>query len=190
MVVETDELRDIWQSQVADRHHFTTEEIRMRIEQMEKSSRRHVYDFYVAFALSSIVILGLGLISSSLMQRIGAVLSVLGGAYVGYQVHQGRSRTSRSAVDGSTASIEFHREMLQRQLDFFRNRVWSRIIALSPGGLLFFTGFAQARPDLAPLIYIQLVTFVAAIVAMVPLSRRNAARYQRELDELDRLQKG
>ena len=179
----------LWQRQATGGFQMTADEIKRRLEAMERKFRRDRVGVFVAFALSSIVVIAMAAIAPNTVQSIGAAVSVLGFAFVSYQVHRTRAKNAPSANIGSVASIEFHRAMLQRQLEFHSTGLWPRVLALTPGGLLFFAGLAAAQPKLAILAYLQIATFVVAIILMVPLNGRMAVRYRRQIEELDRLQK-
>lgn len=182
-----DDLRVLWQSQPsAEPARLTDEEIRQRVERMEKHMRRQTMDLYAALILSSIVILGLAALFPHPAMTAGAVLILCGFGYLAYEIRQAR-RSAPAAVDGAPA-VDHQRALLRHRLDFHRKRLWLRVAALTPGGILYFTGFAAARPDLAPLIYVQLATFLLIMAAMVPLNRRHALHLQRQIDDLDRLQ--
>jgi len=91
------------------------------------------------------------------------------------------------AEDGAAASVEYHRALLQHRLEFHRNRLWLRVLMLAPGGVLFFLGFAAARPDLAKLIYVELATFVVAVLMIVPVNRKAAAKLEAQIANLTNL---
>jgi len=183
----TDNARAVWKSQTADITHLAPAEIRSRFEQMEKKMRRSTYDLYAALTLSSLVIVGISALFPSPALTIGAALTLCGFGYLVYEVHQSR-RAAPSADDGAVASVEYHRALLQHRRDFHRKRLWLRVFSLTPGGIIFFAGFAAAQPQLAPVIYFQLGTFIVAIILSIPLNRRAAIKLQREIDQLDRLQ--
>jgi len=179
---------ELWQHQATDGFRMTTDQFRRRLEVMERQLRRKRYDLFAAFALSSIAVIAIAAIAPNTLQSIGAALLVLGLAFVSYQVHQARVRNAPSAKLDSAASIEFHRATLERQLEFHSAGLWPRLLVLTPGGLLFFLSFAAAQPKLAFFAYLQLATFTVAIIASIPLNRRMAERYRREIEELGRLQ--
>jgi hypothetical protein len=179
---------ELWQRQATDGFQMTADEIRRRLETMERKSRRGRYGAFVALTLSAIVVITLAAIAPNTVQSIGAVLIVLGLAFVSYQIHRTRAQDAPSMKMDSVASIEFHRALLQRQLEFHSTGLWPRVLALAPGGLLFFSGLAAAQPKLAVLAYLQIATFAVAIIAMIPLNRRMAVRYRLQIEELGRLQ--
>jgi hypothetical protein len=57
-----------------------------------------------------------------------------------------------------------------------------------PGPLVFFAGFAQAHPEVIRMIRFETITFVVLAIAAIPLNLWMARRYQRQIDELTRLQ--
>ena len=58
-----------------------------------------------------------------------------------------------------------------------------------PGPMVFFAGFMKAHPEVATMIRFEAITFLLLVIAAVPLNRWMAGKYQRQIDELDRLQK-
>jgi len=153
---------------------------------MEKQMRRNVFDLYVALSLSSIVVVGLAVLFANTLLVLGAVLTVCGAAFLAHEVLDHRRRAP-AADNGAAPSLEYHRAFLRHQLAFYRKGVWFRMLVLAPGGVLFFIGFAVARPDLALLIDFQLATFAVAIIVMVPANRRAAAKLERRIHELEQL---
>lgn len=176
----------VWQGQDATSARLAPDEIRKRVEQMEKKMRRSTYGLYLAVMLSSFTIIGIAILFSHPVLIIGAALTVCGLGYIAYEVRHSR-RSAPSVDDGSWTSVGYHRALLQRRRDFHRKRLWLRILSLAPGGILFFAGFAAAQPRLAPFIYVQLATFILAIILIIPMNRQAAMRLQHEIDELDRL---
>lgn len=153
---------------------------------MEKKMRRDQINFYIALIGSSIAIAGIAVLFPRPLVICGAVASIAGFAFLAYEVLQHRRRAP-AAENGAVASAEYHRALLQHRIEFHRKRLWLRVAALAPGGVLFFLGFAAARPDLAALIYVELVTFIVAIVLIIPVNRRAAAKLGRQIAEVERL---
>ncbi|HVE71721.1 MAG TPA: hypothetical protein VNI54_10160 [Thermoanaerobaculia bacterium] len=171
-----DDVRALWQNQ-------SQEAVRLTPQEMEKRMRRHTYDMYAATVLISLTLITLTALFPHPLLIAGAAMSVCGLAFVAYE-----SRiAARSHPADTAASLDHHRALLSNRIEFHRRRLWLRVLALGPGGLLFFLGFAAAQPRLAWLIYLQLLTFVVAIALMIPLNRRNAARLQRKVEHLDQL---
>lgn len=186
MADPSDDVVRLWQSQGAAPFRMTTEDIQRRLEAMERKRRRTLYDFYAVFALISIVMIALSVLSPNVLMKIGAALSVAGFGFIAWQVRR-HLMAPPPADEAPEASAEVYRGALQKQLDFHRKGLWARIAAIAPGPLLFSIGFAAAWPHAAPIIYVQIATFVLLLAASVPLNRRKAARIQRQIDEVMRL---
>ena len=168
------DLVKLWQQQ-------PTEPFHMRIEQMEKKRRRNVFDRYLAFAVISLFVTWLAAVSPNLLMRVGAALTIAGLGFLAWQVH----RHYGAAITDS--SVNACRAELERQLAFLREGLWARLLAISPGPLLFSLGFAAAYPHAAPLIYFQIATFVLVVAIIPALNRRKAVALEREIEELRQL---
>ena len=140
---------------------------------------------------SLIGFLGLWAVASdNVLQRLGAVLTVGALAYMGRQIQESRMRPAPGAEMGETLPVDFLRTELARQRDFHRGwTFWSRLLLFIPSGLLFFLGFAQEHPEVAQMIRYETIAFLLLGVAAVPLNLWLAQKYQRQIDEIDRLQK-
>jgi hypothetical protein len=118
------------------------------------------------------------------LQRVGSILTVIGALYLVVQL---RMRSARAMPDVALSScLQFYRSELQRQRDFHRGKwFWSRMLIFLPGPIVWFAGFAQARPKLAPFIWGELIAFLILGALAVPLNLRLARAYQRRIDALD-----
>lgn len=181
-----DEVRAVWHGQPSERVRLTPQEIEQKVEQMQKKMRRTTLDLYVAFTLTAVTIVGVALFYQRPLLTAGAFLSLCGFAYVLFEV-RANQRETPSVPPQAIASLDHQRALLQHRLDFHRKRLWWRVVALAPGGIVYFIGLAAALPRLAWLIYIELLTFVIGVSLIVPLNRKAAIRLQREIDELDQL---
>jgi NhaP-type Na+/H+ or K+/H+ antiporter len=95
-----------------------------------------------------------------------------------------------AAESGTIDAVAFHREQLRRQQQRHSGRrFWRRWLILLPGPIFFFLGFAQARPDLIAIIWVEAITFIIAIVAAIPVNRRVVRQCQKRIDQLDQLRK-
>lgn len=180
-----DDVRAAWLSQPIENQRPSVEEMRRAHERMEKRMRFGWIYLVTCSVLGSVVITIIAALFPHPMLTIGAVALVAGFAVVVTEVahHRGRAPV---AEDGAAVSLDYHRAFLRHLLAFHRTRLWLRVVAITPGGLLFFLGFAAARPDLAWIIYLELATFVVAVMLMVPLNRRAAAKLENELAQLER----
>ncbi len=120
-------------------------------------------------------------------QRIGACLVVASVLYMTLQLLARRGRLSLRW--GTLASMEAYRNELERQRDFHRGIwLWSRVVAMVPGYLLFCIAGAIVHPVIArQMAGIVLVYLILGVLA-VPLNLRRARGYQRRIDELDALE--
>ena len=179
------DIQKVWQSQSPTALQMTSEELRTRVAEMAAKDRRGVYDSYAVFALISVVVIALAVISSNLLMGIGAALSVLG---FGFIIDQGRRRLGAKSPEEPDVTIRAYRLALEKRRDFIGKSLWTRLLCVTPGPLLFSIGFAAAYPKAAPIIYVQIATFVIVLIAIVPINRRKMASIQREIDELRRLE--
>lgn len=186
----TEDVLGLWQEQETDGFRMNADEIRKRMEQMEKKLRRRTVDGYlVCGSLLAFFALWLG-VSPDPIQALGAAMTMAGVGYLAWQIRQNRWRETPPADIGNTASADFLRTELVRQRDFHRGRTfWVRIAVFFPGPMVFFVGFARAHPEVINMIRFEAVTFVLLIVAAIPLNRWMARKYQRQIDGLDRLQR-
>lgn len=178
-----DNVQALWQSQNTETFRLTAEEIRRRNQEMEKKERRAIFDMYLAAAVCSIGMVIMTSLKPTLLQIIGLALSIAGLTLLASMVQHSRA-AAPSPEAGDAASIDYHRAILERRLEFCRTRLWQRILAVGPGPLLFSIGFALAHPELAPIMYVQIATFILAVISIVPLNRRAVVKLQRKIDEL------
>jgi len=183
---EPDDVRALWRTQTPEISPSNFEEMRRVVGQMERKMRRSRIDFVAAIVLSSATIAALAVMFPHPLFTLGAIVTLAGGALLVFEVLQ-HWRRAPVAENGAAPSIEYHRALLQHQLDFHRHGLWLRVLTLAPGGVLFFLGFAAARPDLAALIYFQLATFVVIMIMIVPLNRKRAAKLENEIAHLTSL---
>jgi hypothetical protein len=186
------EVRDLGQRESA----FQTlpDEIRKRIQWLNRKIRtRRV----VASAAGFLVIAGslwYLVLFRTLLERIGCLLTVLGAAYLIYEIYVNQQQIKAASASaekmGTANSIEFYRAELVRQRDFHSGIwFWSRLLIFTPGPLIFTVGFAIAHPARAGISHIDAIAFLVLIVLAIPLNLRVARRYQCQIDQLDRIRK-
>ena len=181
-----EDLRAVWQTETSDTAHLSRAEIRRIVDEMERKMRRSRIDFIVAVVLVSVTIIAIAVLFPGPLLTLGAVVTIAGGGILTYEVFQ-QWRRAPVAENGGAASVEYHRALLQHRLEFHRKRLWLRVLSVTPGGVLFFLGFAAARPDLAPLIYVELATFLVAVIAIVPVNRKAATKLEHQIADLEKL---
>lgn len=166
-------------------------EVPARMESLETAARRQYRGGYVA---CFIVIAGFSWFLfhvANPVQRAGCVVTVLGGFLI-YQLEQNRRqrKAAAAAVGEMPLPSQRYRAVLERLRDFHRGGTfWSRMIIVFPGPALFFAGFRLAYPQLGAIISTEAAAFIALGVLAIPLNFRLARKYERRIEELDRLEK-
>lgn len=181
-------LRNLWQDIPANQVQISPEELRKRL----KKTRAKVHWRTIIGLLVALIIIayfGVFLFAfPNLVQRIGSVLTIAGASYMVYQLLRQRPATLPSDF-GKFTGIEFYRTELERQRDFHRGAwFWSRLLICLPGPLVFYFGFAQADPAVAPIMEVESAVVLALAVLAVPLNLRLARKYQRQIDALNECQ--
>jgi hypothetical protein len=189
---QPDDVVTLWQAQGSDGFRMSTEDIRKRIETMNRKLRRRNFDMYLVCSVLIVFFIGSMFVGMNSLQKVGAVLSIIGDSYLAWQIRQNRFRGAATGQSGDTASLDHLRTELARQRDFHRGATfWSRMVALAPGLLLFLAGFAQAQqahPKVVRIIHFETISCIFFLIAAIPLNYWMARRYQRQIDELSRLQ--
>jgi hypothetical protein len=184
--MENDDVAALWRAQSNEGFRMSSEEIRNRIETMNRKLRRRTFDGYLVCGALIVFFAGWMFVGMNSLQLVGAVLTIIAVSYMAWQIRANRFRTpSIDVVD----TLENLRRELARQRDFHRGtRFWSRILLLVPGGLIFFAGFARAHPEVIRIIRFEIISFVVFSLAAIPLNMWMARRYQKQIDALARLQ--
>jgi len=184
--MENDDVAALWRAQSSDGFRMSSEEIRNRIETMNRKMRRRAFDGYLVCATMIVFFAGWMFVGMNSLQLVGAVLTIIALSYMAWQIRASRFRTpSIDVVD----TLEHLRRELARQRDFHRGtRFWSRMALLVPGGLIFFAGFARAHPEVIRIIRFEIISFVVFALSAIPLNMWMARRYQKQIDALARLQ--
>jgi hypothetical protein len=185
--------REIWQTDADGALRLTADELRARIDRLARTTRRRNYGAFVVCAIVLAICVWLFMWIADPLARIGAVLIVVGTGTIVFQVRANQvseqAAVRRTAQMGETASVDFLRADLERQRDFHRGRrLWTRLLLFAPGPQIFFVGFARAHPEVAGTIRLEAIAAVMLLLAAVPANLWLARGYQRQLDELDRLQ--
>jgi hypothetical protein len=185
--VGNDDVVALWQAQGTEGFRMNTEEIRKRIETMNRKLRRRTIDGYLVCAALIVFFAGWMGVGMNSLQQIGAVLTIICVSYLAWQIRANRFRGL--PMDDAQNTVEHLRNELARQRDFhWSARFWQRMILFVPGPLVFFAGFAQAHPEVIRMIRFETISFVVLAIAAIPLNIWMARRYQRQIDELTRLQ--
>ena len=189
-----DDVKSVWQNQNVESFRMSIDEIRRKIEQFDTKIRRRNF---IAYAACFIVIAYTGwcfFFFPNLIQRIGSILTVLGTGYLVYQARLNQLQKRAAVITGTkmrnAVSVEFYRAELQWQRDFHRGIwLWSRLLIFAPGPLVFILGFEIAHPELATIIRAEGVAILFLAALAVPLNLTLARKYQKQIDELESLQR-
>lgn len=121
--------------------------------------------------------------------RMGCYLVVGGMIYMAFQLIARRG--TLSARQDSPVSPEAYRLELERQREFHSGGwVWSRLILMIPGFMLYCLGNAIAHPARTGFFSAMAAVFLFFCVLGIPLNRSVARKYQRRMDELDGIVEG
>jgi hypothetical protein len=127
--------------------------------------------------------------SFNTLQLVGSWLSVAVMLYFLGQLYVRRSETPPLETD-SLASGDFYRRELVRQRDFHCGAwLWSRVIMMIPGYLLWSLGFVMAHPAFVGRMRINITVFLVLCVLALPNNLKLARKYRGQIDELDELRK-
>jgi uncharacterized membrane protein YjjP (DUF1212 family) len=193
MTPEPEDLRAAWQNQQAEPFRISPKEIHKMMDRLNRKVRRRNY-MAVAICVLEIVCFAYFFFRfPHPVERIGALLTVLGMGYLIYQVLLNQAQRQDFLVEAgrtSHASLEFLRAELERQRDFHRGIwFWSRLVILLPGPLVFLVGLEMARPQLAGYTHRMAATLVLLAGLAIPLNLRMARRYQKQIEALNGLER-
>ena len=179
-----DDLKALWKEMEMSPPVFSPDRLRKEADKLRKGLRRRSIIGGGAAWFSIAGFVAYFFFFPNALQRIGSVLTVLAAAYFLVQL---RMRPPRALPDvGEIGGVQFYRTELERQRDFHRGSwLWSRALVLLPGPLIFCVGLAQAYPEIAVFVWLELAAFLALLVLAVPLNLRLARKYQRRIEILD-----
>src|SRR4051812_17038543 len=121
-VMENDDIGELWRKQPGDGFRMSSEDIRSRIDVMDRKLRRRAIDLYLLFAAEIAFFGGWMMVRMNALQTAGGVLTIIGISYLGWQVRANRFRSL--SMDASD-TLEHLRRELVRQRDFhWGSRFW------------------------------------------------------------------
>ena len=163
-------------------------QLRGKAETFQKRARRGDLIEYVA---CSAVVLGSGFYVwafPSLRMKVASFTMIMATLFVAYQLRRHAAARAPSSESAGASLLQFHRRELVRRRNLLRDS-WLLFVAPLMGGMLVF--LASLVPD-RPYARLPLLIFCGAVFAMgVAISLHNrwqAARLQRQIDELDSLE--
>jgi tellurite resistance protein TehA-like permease len=185
--VEPD-LRALWQAQPEMERRMSVEEIRARIQSIEKERSRRSAGF---LACGAVIVPSWLAVAWFLPDfRVMAAVGLGTALWILYNVYRGA--VDRAMPVGSTAgaSLTFYRAVLERERALHqRLPSWFLPPVMLSTAAIAVTFYRSARFEHTPVFFAMLAWIVAgsgvALVAALRKSRRAAARCQQELDLLD-----
>lgn len=181
MASDNNHVIDLWQQQTSEGFRLTPEQIQSKLQDLEAKVRLRTRGGYQVCASLIVAFSAWAFLEHDLLMRIGFAASIVAIAFLAFQV--GRADAPQVALP----SVEHLRNELQRQVDFHRGkRLWSRLLLLYPSGFFFLFAFAHAHPEVSWIIRYEVAAFILIFFVTIPLNRRIARKYQRQIEELDR----
>jgi hypothetical protein len=181
------DLRDVWQAQPEIEARMTTDAIRGKVQSVENENRRRFIGMGACGAtiVPSWLAVGWYLPDFRLLATVGVATAL----WILYHARRNMV-TRRLAVDvTSSPSLPFYRELLRRELEWHRRLpMWFLppvTLSTAAIALTFYTSarFAHTPTFFAVMAWIVGGTGVALVIGL-KRSRREAGRWQRELDAL------
>jgi hypothetical protein len=121
-------------------------------------------------------------------QRLGCYLLIAAMLFLTVQLFARRGALRSTCA--SPAIPTAYRLELERQRDFHRGGwLWSRVICMPPGFLLFCLGAAIAHPANSRGPATMATVFLMICVLAIPNNLRVAHKYQRRIDDLDAIER-
>jgi hypothetical protein len=184
-----DDMKNLWQNQEAEHVQISLDDIYRKAQTLEKKvARRNVIS--PALCLIEVVAFGFFIfLYPNVTQRIGSALTMAGTFYWIYQIYMKRTGDMPFGM-GREPCFNFLRRELERQREFHDGlSFWLRVVTIIPGPVLFGVGLAMANPEVKGQSLLVIACFIALTILAIPLNRREARKYQRQIDELDAVKK-
>jgi len=193
MSTNTQSLKSLWQTLPAEKNVFSHEQMQQLAHQFQVKHKRRSLTEYLGFAAL------LGLIAFYLTQRAdwqawaASGLAIIGGIIMLWNYHRIAMVNALPSSNSSETTLEYMRRELTRQRDAAAS-AWKWYLLPFVPFLIFVLAFrwAEEGATLTELtnLRIMILSFYAFIVACLIATMfwqfLNAARYQRQLDALDK----
>lgn len=177
--------RNIWQNLTTKGARMSAAEIRVKARKLEAEIRR---DTIIGMVFASAITAG-GLIGLAVLRQaepaariIIAIVVLL--VWLAAWLTTVRNRNRLSEAEFMTC-LEFYRRELQRRRDYFAKGPWFLVMIVLLALVQFLAVARASGAGLADLMAFPVALAVLMLVA-IPLWKRQARRFQRELDELDK----
>jgi hypothetical protein len=189
----SNDVRRLWHDQGEEPVKLSPDEIRSRAQGHRRRILRRNSTEYVAAAFV-VAIFGYYIWHfHEWFLRIGSALVIAGAVYMVFQLHRRGSAASAPADLGLTTGLAFYRQELERQRALL-DSVWRWYLGpFIPGLAVITLGAAITNPAHSPYAWVFAGSY-AAVVALAfwlvaRLNQRCAGRLQRQVDELDAVER-
>ena len=177
--------RDTWRDLNTKGGTVSAAEVRAKAQKLEAEIRR---DTLIGFVFASAMTLA-GLIALATLRQAEPIARIIIGLVV-ILIWFGAWRTtlrnkSRVVEANASTCLEFYRSELQRRRDYFARPPWFLLFNILLAVVLFLAVARQFNPTAGDLLPYPLA-LVGLLLVFLPLWKREARRFQRELDELER----
>jgi hypothetical protein len=184
--------KKIWQNQPTEKSTMTLEMIRQRAQELHARTRRELYA-NITTTLIIVAISGFGFMHTrDWAMQFAPVVAVVWAVVGQYFLHRGMWAVTRPEDVALIAGLDFYRQEVNRRRTLFgRVLQWSLgPIILSIGALvLVLTGIAQNLGQSTIVIFPFCTIALMWIVAVFVLRSRSKRKLQREIDELNSIEK-
>ena len=184
--MKNDDVVALWQAQSSDGFRMSSEEIRSRIETMNRKMRRRTIDGYLVCAVMIAFFVGWMIVgmntAANRRRRSHDHRPQLHG------LADSREPFPTPSIDAVTRWSTFGASWRGSAIFTGARASGGACCSSFPVGLIFFAGFAQAHPEVIRIIRFEIISFVVFALAAIPLNLWMARRYQKQIDALARLQ--
>jgi hypothetical protein len=183
-----EDLKQLWQSQDVPKTEIDMQALSLKATSFQETiSHRNVRE-YVAALLGAPVFIWVAVASPApLLTRVGSILIVAGSAVAVAHVRlRGHAALEAPPAHGPTEQlIAWHRAELERQRQVLLRVPRWYVGPIVPGLVLFFAGFAAARPE-RWLMHLGVCTVGVVVTGAILWANRVGARkLERQIAELD-----
>jgi len=186
-------LQNLWQRQPSEGIRMSADQIRRRAAKFERRiSRRNMREYIAAFTVVAFFAFQFWR-QTAVLARISFVLLIAGTLYVVWQLYKRGTPRTPPAELGLTSGVEFFRRELERQRDLLKS-VWRWYLGpWVPGLIVSMVATEWGNPEHVPH-FVWTAATANLVVALFfvfvwRLNESGARRLQRQIDELDAMQR-
>lgn len=184
------DMRKVWQNQKVEYAPMSLDEIHKKAQRFQRTILWRNLREYLAAAFVVACFSSFLWRFDGILIRTGSALVIAGALYIVYQLHKRGSAKTVPADLASMTCLNFHRDELERQRDLLRS-VWRwYLLPIVPGLVLFLIGHAvKVPPEHWGAFGVTAAVCAAVFASVGALNQWAARRLQRQIDELDALEK-